>query len=256
LIGIFNFITADARKAQGIRLENGVQCGQTFHQPKLIGKCQMNVTQRTSNLVANDHSLSDIDAQYRDAPSDKPWVAPELRDQLFVRGWNTFFVVDATLRTNVVGYFDLDEGELPAKCLFTGEAARKFRETAPYILDMTLPDASWDDPSQVPEAHRDFFKRHWSKGTGFFIRTQADLNTVWANFRKFTKVLRGDGKVTYFRFWDTSMLMYFLEACSDKELDRFFVTPDDVFCVGRPSKFDGKVTTTTAWRGKLEKTYV
>ncbi len=194
------------------------------------------------------HDISDIDAQYRDTPSDKPWVAPELQELLFSRYQRTFLIVDATLRTNITGSFDLDAVAVPIRSFFTGVAAEKYKSVAPYLVDMTLPAEAWDDPDAVPDFHLDFFKRHWQHGTGIIIRTPATMDEVWSNFRKFTKVKMSNGKVTYFRFWDVGMLMYFLDASTDDELDRFFVTPEDVFYVGRPSKLSGNVQVQSASR--------
>lgn len=202
----------------------------------------------STGVAISTHEITDIDAKYRDAPSDKPWVAPELHKLVFARGQNTYFIVDAALRSEVTGSFDLDDVDVPTRSFFIGDAAETLKQIAPYLIDMTLPEDAWDDPAQVPDFHRDFFKRHWKKGTGIFIRTPAAMDDVWANFRKFTKVKRSDGKVTYFRFWDPTILMHFLEASTPPELDRFFVTPHDVFCTGRPSRFTGQVTVKSAVR--------
>ena len=198
-------------------------------------------TQSTADLVVTHHAIPDIDAQYRNAPSEKPWIAPALQEVLFSRGSRTFFIVDATLRTNITGSFDLEEIQQPVRSFFIGGAAKKFRTVAPYLIDMTLPLEAWENPALVPDFHLDFFKNHWKHGTGIFVRTPATMDDVWSNFRKFTKVKLSNGKVSYFRFWDPAMLMYFLRASTHAELERFFITSNDVFCTGRSSELFDEV---------------
>ena len=143
---------------------------------------------RPSGVVIADHTASDIEKIYTHTLSETPWIALELKELLFDKDMNTFFLVDANLRADVIGYFDLDALDVPSRCLFTGVAGERYKEAAPHLLDITLPPEAWTDHSAISGFHRTFFKRHWRHGTGIFLRTPAKMDTVFSNFRKFTKV--------------------------------------------------------------------
>ncbi|SPH27468.1 hypothetical protein ASD8599_03934 [Ascidiaceihabitans donghaensis] len=165
-------------------------------------------------------------------PWDRPWVDPDAGDVLFQKQItsprrHTYLLVDAGLRAKTAGFFDLDEVDVPCRCLFKGKAAQDLKNVAPYLIDLTLPEGAWDDAGLVPQFHKNFFAKHWSTETGILIQSTATLDEVWAHFRKFTKVMMPDKKVAYFRFWDPRMLIHFLQACTPAELEHFFLHPDD-----------------------------
>ncbi len=144
---------------------------------------------------------------------DGAWVPPELFDMLFQKQDDcdererTYLFVDATLRTNATGLFDLDVIGLPTACLFNGEAAEDQMEVAPYLIDMTL---ILEEPTAF---HRDFFKKHWGRGTGIFIKSVAPLDSIKRHFRKFTKLkMEEDGRWVFFRFWDPTIASVYLET--------------------------------------------
>lgn len=138
------------------------------------------------------------------------WIAPGLYDLLFGQAEkgkreNTFLIVDPTLRKRITILFDLDVLDVPAACLFQGQAAQDLAEAAPYIIDLTLPEGHHRETETIPRFHRSFFKDHWNKGTGIILRTTADLATTRAHLRKFTKYQEASGNWYFFRFWDTNI---------------------------------------------------
>ena len=160
-------------------------------------------------LDIEEHSITSLPDQ-SDLPFwEQDWIAPDLKELLFGQTddskepLRTYFIVDATLRKNITGVFDLDMLDVPVRCLFKGDAAETMKEAAPYLIDMTLPDGGWEDNDRVPAFHQDFFAKHWGKNTGIFIRTMASMDEIWAHFRKFTKVQVEDvNGWQFFRFWD------------------------------------------------------
>ncbi len=159
-------------------------------------------------LTITEHDIPKLPEQEGIPFWEREWIVPELKELLFGQDENgekirTYFIVDATLRKNITGYFDLDSLDVPVQCLFKGEAAEEMKEVAPYLIDMTLPDGAFDDKDKVPDFHKDFFKKHWGQNTGIFIRTMASMDDVWKHFRKFTKVqVEEDRRWVFFRFYD------------------------------------------------------
>ena len=159
-------------------------------------------------LTITEHEIPPLPAQDGVPFWDKEWIAPELKELLFGQPkkgarLRTYFIVDATLRKNITGFFDLDKLDVPIQCLFKGEKAEELKESAPYLIDMTLPDGAWDDKDLVPSFHKNFFDKHWGQNTGMFIRTSALFADVWGHFRKFPRIqVEEDKRWVYFRFWD------------------------------------------------------
>jgi hypothetical protein len=181
----------------------------------------------TDYLTTLEHEVSPLPDQ-SDIPFwDKEWIAPELKEILFSKPDNeeqfkTYFIVDAGLRKNITKVYDLDDVDVPIRCLYTGDAASEQEQVAPYIVDMTLPEGAWDEKDIVPDFHKDFFDKHWNKDTGIFIRTQSNIDTVWEHFRKFTRVqMEDDGRWVVFRFFDPRTISTFVEALERDDVHKF-----------------------------------
>lgn len=170
---------------------------------------------------------------------DHEWIVLELKELLFGQPedgpkMRTYLIVDAALRKNITGVFDLDALDVSVQCLFKGEAANEMKESAPYLIDMTLPDGAWEERSEVPAFHRDFFRKHWRRNTGIFVRTTALMAEVWGHFRKFTRIrMEEDARWVYFRFADPRVISAFVEALHEDDMHQFLglhqlVRPDDV----------------------------
>ncbi len=150
---------------------------------------------------------------------DKEWITPDLKLLLFgqpeTQKLHTYFIVDASLRRNITGIPDLETLDIPVRCLFKGDAGEELKESAPHLIDMTLPEGAWDDPGKTPAFHRDFFAKHWGKNTGIFIRSTASMDDIWAHCRKFTKYVDETGKGHFFRYYGENWLKTYLEGRRD-----------------------------------------
>ncbi|KZB51065.1 DUF4123 domain-containing protein [Thalassospira xiamenensis] len=152
---------------------------------------------------------------------ERLWISSELKEALFGLPEDgsllrTYLIVDAAVRKNIVGMFDLDVVDVPVRCLFKGKAAESIKEAAPYILDMTLSDDVRDGISDPSRFHKDFFARHWGRNTGIFIRSTASMAEVWNHFRKFTFVPREDnGQRIFMRFWDEQYVRLYFPHIAD-----------------------------------------
>ena len=113
---------------------------------------------------------------------ERQWICSNLKNHLFQNNDGkaednklyTYAVIDATLRTNVLGYFDLagdmkSRIDVPIVNFFKGKAAVEFEKSAPYLLDLTLPKSAFIDTTKVPKFHIDFFANHWGHNTNIFI---------------------------------------------------------------------------------------
>lgn len=121
-----------------------------------------------------------------------------------------YMLVDASLRREVSGLFDLDSIEHPALCLFEGKAAQESANVAPWLVDMSIPD-----PKAVASLpfHRKFFAQHWPMGTSLLIQSGAPFKAVQKHLRRFIKLpIQETGGFPFFRFWDPRVLRPFLTA--------------------------------------------
>ena len=165
--------------------------------------------------------------------SGECWITPKLKDVLFGQPEagppvRTYLLVDATLRKAVSKVFDLDMLDVETRCLFKDDAAEEWKETAPYLIDLTLPSTAWEDPSQVPAFHRSFVADHWGRATGIVVRSTADMDAIWRHFRRFTRVqVEEDMRWSLFRFWDPRVAFPYFKGirCWEERAHRFFALP-------------------------------
>lgn len=155
--------------------------------------------------------------------SEAPWCPKWLFDAVFGQDASrdndpgggilrSYLLVDATLFSQVAGPLSLEESHLPIRSLFQGEAEREYAASAPYILDLTLPD-NWQ--SGAPLAYRAFASRYWGHQSGVVLRSRASLDQLRRHLRRFTRMKRSDtGDWVLFRFWDSRVAMTHFSALS------------------------------------------
>lgn len=127
----------------------------------------------------------------------------------------TYLIVDATLRKDVTGAFDLDQLDVPCVCLFQGAAADSLADAAPYIIDLTPPD---DAEVRMPRAISNFISRHWGRNTGIVMRSSASIEELRRHLRYFIRMQREDtGDWVLFRFWDGRVALSYFEYLAQNE---------------------------------------
>ncbi|WP_281859111.1 DUF4123 domain-containing protein [Litoreibacter halocynthiae] len=166
---------------------------------------------------------------------DQSWITPDLQGLLFgqeegqpERG--TFLLVDAALRMDVMGVFDLDMIDVPVQSLFNGVASEELQEVAPHLIDLSLSALALEDGQLVPRFHKDFFKRNWGKSTGIFLRTSASFDELRTHLRKFTRMqVEGTNEWRYFRFWDPRVTYDYFEYIQNvpHKVRQWFYMRDD-----------------------------
>ncbi|WP_298260923.1 DUF4123 domain-containing protein [uncultured Litoreibacter sp.] len=155
-------------------------------------------------------STSTVFEVHDDRATTDDWIPTALKTLLFPDGAEpirTYLLVDSTLRTSIVGLFDLDVLDVPVACLFNGDAAGEQKEVAPYLVDLTLIG------DVIPRFHREFFAKHWGQGTGILITSSVNLDQLKRHFRKFTRLKRErDERWFLFRFWDPAIASVYFRA--------------------------------------------
>lgn len=96
-----------------------------------------------------------------------------------------------------------------AVCLYDGEAADDFWDTAPYVMKA--------DVALLDEVRSKLWQEPW----GWFFQTDADLATVKRHLKRFVFVRDPDGERLYFRFYDPRVVEPFLRFCSAAERQQF-----------------------------------
>ncbi|MEM7188151.1 MAG: DUF4123 domain-containing protein [Pseudomonadota bacterium] len=153
-----------------------------------------------------------------------PWIAESLRQYLFGQPGGglpfvrTYLVVDAAARTAVSGYFDLnpEKRHVPIESLFDGKSAETLRDTAPYLIDVSLVDHEEEADDDIPLFHRDFFGKHWGRNTGIFLRSPAPMELIRRHLRRFTRVVLPNGNWAYFRFFDPRVATAYFPTLTHK----------------------------------------
>ncbi len=173
-------------------------------------------------LVLNEQIAPLTDSEALNEYLQKPWIGEALKKTLFAQPapqndpdesalLHTYLIVDATLRTQITGYFDLDLiSHAKVECLFKGRAAETLKTAAPYLIDMTLTADEYTDDSKITNFHKDFIENHWAHNTGIVIRSYASMDVVLHHYRRFTKVQDETGEWIFFRFWDPNILIPYL----------------------------------------------
>jgi hypothetical protein len=140
---------------------------------------------------------------------------------------HVFALIDATLRSEAAGIFDLDVIDRPATCLFSGAAFEQYAEAAPWLVDLSVADAEAEDLSE----HKDFFERHWPTQTNVLIQTNTSMADLKRHLRRFVQLpVIEDNTRRFFRFWDGRLLPDFLRAVASDgpRARRMGLTDDDI----------------------------
>lgn len=119
-----------------------------------------------------------------------------------VAALKTYAILDAAKAS---GLADLIEtSQLPNRSLFKGEAAKEYRDAAPYLVELDITkDFTRLLFTHLPDQPDDLSSLHlWHRKVGLFVRSRASFDTVWSHCRKFTKLQNTSGKWYYFRFWE------------------------------------------------------
>jgi hypothetical protein len=173
---------------------------------------------------------------------EREWINPELKTLLFgpnqpvspdtAPKMRTYLIVDANLYLEYRGLFDLDMlDDHPVMCMFSGDAAERMKFSAPYLIDMTMDSAAYNDDYQVSSFMRRYFDLMWGKNVGTFIHSPAPLKTVHQHFKKFLRFEIENANNRFFRFWDPRVSKVHCPTLASyyKASSKFFLLPNDQY---------------------------
>lgn len=130
----------------------------------------------------------------------------------FVPPMKTYAILDAAKFQ--WGFSEIEDCELPFRCLFKGKAAKELENVAPYLIEIN-PEAIFTRrlfthnpkmPDEMTSVHL------WRKDPGIYVRSRASFDDFWKHLRKFTRIQDEAGKWYYFRFWEPRWLQYVLKS--------------------------------------------
>lgn len=133
-----------------------------------------------------------------------------------------YVILDAGKVTHLISY--IEDSDCAYDCLFQGDlfqgdAAEKMREVAPYIVELDLHKNFTRyvfSASSMPSGL-------WGKEAGIFIRSRLDRFNLRKHFRRFTYIqVESDKTWVFFRFWEPTMIPYFLRGTDRDNLEAFF----------------------------------
>lgn len=145
-------------------------------------------------------------------------VPPALASLLFQPDRATYALLDGAL---IMGLPErLAASGLRYACLYEGEAAQEFADTAPYIAELTA-DAPLTK-SLFSQYAKDGIQRGiWPDEAGIIVQSPASLHALKRHFRKFTYVQDAQGKRVFFRFYVPVTLRSLIAHMAPDDLARF-----------------------------------
>lgn len=124
---------------------------------------------------------------------------------------NTYAIIEAA---NVFYGADLlEDSGLEYGCLLKDDIEYELKETAPYLVELTADNTL----TQILFSFRaSFSEEHatvhlWHKEAAIYMRSRDSLRDLQLHLRQFTRVYGAHNKRYWFRFWDTSYLLSFLQ---------------------------------------------
>jgi len=166
-------------------------------------------------------------------PKEK-WIAEDIKNILFQEKCNitnkkqlhTYFILDTATRKRNMGISDIDsisDQGVTIRCLFNDEDADNYEEAAPYIIGMTIYDTEEIDDSTVSDFHKDFFKDHWGKREGIFIRSYMSIDDLRNHLNSFIKIQDENKKWYFFRFYDPYHFLTCMQMLTSEKVENFFM---------------------------------
>lgn len=146
-----------------------------------------------------------------------------LSEHLFAHGPVVYAVLDGA-KIDALPEI-LEAGGLQHRCLFTGQAAEDHGDAAPWLVELQPNAALLRQLCTRSEA-----RNHYWGAEPLFLRSDAEFDALWRHLRKFTQLRDAGGRWTFFRFWQTDILMDILARDGSILADAFLI-PDRIEAV-------------------------
>lgn len=152
---------------------------------------------------------------------DETWIPAVLFDFLFRQAApddRIFAILEETDWTGPEGSIHdaADLAGVPAASLYDLGSAETEGRNAPWLVDLTAPDAS---PDRAPTMlHKRLMSRPEMLRTCVFLRVPLPLNELRARLRKLTRIRDLDDKWYYCRFWEPEFFLYMVLFLEQRRL--------------------------------------
>lgn len=128
----------------------------------------------------------------------------------------------------------LESSDLRCRCLFTGEAFDDLQHVGPWIVE--LEDGHMFLRNLFTKSDKPW--HHWEAEAGIFVRSRLPLDTLWAHFRKFTRVQDEQDRWMYWRFWEPKWIAQALQDMSGGQARHFLAHTSRILAI----TVDGQLT--------------
>ncbi len=153
-----------------------------------------------------------------------------------VPSMKVYAILDAGKVTHLLDY--IEDSDCAYECLFQGDTAQEMRDVAPYIVELNPREDFTRDVFSVSGMPRDI----WGKEAGIFIRSRLGIFDLRKHFRRFTRIqVKADKRWVYFRFWEPTMIPYFLRGTDKENLEAFFACDFELHTIDDAGKWQ-KIT--------------
>ncbi|EPX77433.1 DUF4123 domain-containing protein [Litoreibacter arenae] len=163
--------------------------------------------------------------------STEDFTPPELAPMLF-NDDGTYALLDGAL---IMGLLErLEASGLPFACLYGGDAATQFADTAPYIVQLA-------PKAPLTRALFSAFKKDgiqrglWADEAGIIVQSPASLRALRRHFRRFTYLQDDTGKRVFFRFYAPVTLRTLIANMAPEDLADFGKGVTRFTCPGKPA---------------------
>lgn len=141
-----------------------------------------------------------------------------------------YAVIDAA---QVTGLQDmLEDQQISAKCLYTGDALERHSELAPWLVELNPGDRLLRGlMTAAPTPEADAGWHLWRNQVGIFIRSAQPLEALWRHFRRYTRIQEEGGGTFLFRFFEPDFLAPMLMQAEPGEIAGFFAPLDKIIAI-------------------------
>lgn len=164
--------------------------------------------------------------------STEDYIPPDLAPFLFDTN-GTYALLDGAL---ILGLPErLAASGLSYACLYEGDAAEEFADTAPYIVQL----------EQNAPLTRALFSRYpkdgiqrglWADEAGIIVQSPASLHALRRHFRRFIYLTDEHGKRMFFRFYVPVSLRTLIAHMEPEDLADFGTGITRFLCPGKPAE--------------------
>ncbi|RLJ41317.1 uncharacterized protein DUF4123 [Litoreibacter meonggei] len=216
-----------------------------------LNKAGLSAAREMATTLTEDTNAAlgpDYFARVEDCDSTRPFAARTLEmspldgstDDIVPEEFTPFLFDDAGTYALLDGALimglpeRLEASGLPFACLYDGDAAEEFADSAPYIVQLA-PDATLTR-ALFSKFKKDGIQRgFWADEAGIIVQSPASLRALRRHFRRFTYLEGEHGKRVFFRFYAPVTLRALIANMEPEDLADFGKGITRFVCPGKPA---------------------